>query len=112
MRRQNEEVKRAKCGDTLKAFKNWFLSTILDTTMVDVAIIFFLKQNKTKRAECGFMEAWGKGDKIIHTLLLGGVPLCPLKSFRQIADIKSMRPGAPSATRVAWVFCTVQLHFG
>lgn len=69
-------MKRGKDRGTLQTFKNWFLNIILDVLMVNVATIFFSKAklNETnKRADCGVMEAWAKGDKIIQ----GGVFLCP-----------------------------------
>lgn len=86
-----------------------FFSTVLDVLLFDVALIFFSNKIKQKRLSA---DLWGKGDKIIHTFFLGGVPLCPLESFMQIEDIKGMKTIVLTTTGGVWVFCDTGLHFG
>lgn len=46
---------------------------------------------KKKWAECGVVEVWGKGDKIIHTLLCGGCLSLLPEILVQIEDTKSVK---------------------
>lgn len=64
-----------------------------------------------KWAEGGVVEAWGKGDKIMHTLLGGGgLSLLP-EILTQIKDTKSMTSTVWAIALVVCVFCDAWLHF-